>query len=87
MTRVLSSAAWLLLLSLTAVAGAQQRVLDLSHPFDQQTIYWPIDKVLDFFTWIGWMEPFEPYKDYFSYAAKKVTEEMLTVVVAQQMTV
>jgi len=52
----------------------------------KQTIYWPIDKVLDFFTWIGWMEPFEPYKDYFAYAAKKVTEDMLTVVVAQQMT-
>ncbi len=52
----------------------------------KQTIYWPIDKALDFFTWIGMMEPFEPYKDYFAYAAKKVTEDMLTVVIAQQMT-
>jgi len=50
------------------------------------TVYYPIDKVIQLLTWMGLMEPFEPYRDYTAYATEKVQEDMITIVVAQQMT-
>jgi len=50
------------------------------------TIYWPIDKMIQLFTWLGVMEPFEPYRDFTAYAVEKVMEDYITIVVAQQMT-
>jgi len=50
------------------------------------TIYYPIDKVIQLLTWMGLMEPFEPYRDYTAYATQKVMEDYITIVVAQQMT-
>jgi len=50
------------------------------------TIYYPIDKLIDLLTWMRVMEPFEPHRDFFAYATEKVMKEMITVVIAQQMT-
>ena len=52
----------------------------------KQTIYYPIEKALDLLTWLRLMEPFEPHRDFFAYAADRVLKDMVTVVIAQQMT-
>ena len=52
----------------------------------KRVIYFPLDVAMDVAVWLGLMDPFEPHRDFFAYAVKKVQEDMITVVLANQMT-
>jgi len=52
----------------------------------KRTIYFPIQAAMDLAVWLGLMEPFEPNRDFFAYASRKVQQDMITVVLANQMT-